>query len=74
MQKDIKPAGRLDLLGVLALVITSLVLFVSAFTDIFPLMVVLGPLMLLQYAYWHRRGPERTTREYLAAEPRYGSA
>ncbi len=38
--------------------------------DIFPVMVVLGPLMGLQYLYWrYRAGPERTTRQYLQAEP-----
>jgi hypothetical protein len=36
----------------------------------FPVMVVLGPLMVLQYLYWHCRcGPERTTWQYLQAEP-----
>lgn len=36
----------------------------------FPVMPVLGPLMILQYAYWaHRRGRERTTWQYLEAEP-----
>jgi hypothetical protein len=36
----------------------------------FPVMVVLGPLMGLQYVYWRRRcGPERTTRQYLQVEP-----
>ncbi len=35
-----------------------------------PAMVVLGPLMALQYGYWRaRRGSERTTLEYLRAEP-----
>jgi hypothetical protein len=35
-----------------------------------PAMTPLGPLMVLQYVYWlHRRGPERTTQEYLQAEP-----
>lgn len=35
-----------------------------------PLMTGLGPLMVLQYAYWvRRRGQERTTWEYLQAEP-----
>jgi hypothetical protein len=35
-----------------------------------PAMTPLGPLMVLQYVYWvHRRGPERTTRAYLQAEP-----
>ena len=38
--------------------------------EIFPVMVVLGPLMVLQYAYWRRRrGQERTTWQYLQAEP-----
>jgi hypothetical protein len=37
---------------------------------LFPVMVVLGPLMVLQYAWWaRRRGPERTTRQYLQVEP-----
>jgi hypothetical protein len=42
-----------------------------------PLMSGLGPLMVVQYGYWvRRRGPERTTWEYLRAEPldRRGSA
>jgi hypothetical protein len=35
---------------------------------VFPAMIVLGPLMVLQYTYWRRRhGQERTTRQYLAA-------
>jgi hypothetical protein len=35
-----------------------------------PLMTGLGPLMVVQYAYWvRRRGQERTTWEYLQAEP-----
>jgi hypothetical protein len=35
-----------------------------------PVMVVLGPLMVVHYACWRwRRGPERTTRQYLRAEP-----
>ena len=37
---------------------------------IFPVMVVLGPLMLAQYVYWSRRyRVERTTWQYLQAEP-----
>jgi len=36
----------------------------------FPVMVVLGPLILAQYAFWRRRGAERTTQQYLQAEPR----
>jgi hypothetical protein len=35
----------------------------------FPVMIVLGPLLVGQYAVWFRRqGPERTTAAYLAAE------
>ena len=35
-----------------------------------PVMTVLGPLMVLQYGYWRRRlGQERTTWQYLQAEP-----
>lgn len=66
-----RAAGLMALVfGILALAGTTLVLFVGAIATIFPLMVVLGPLMLLQYIYWRRRcGPERTTRQYLQAEP-----
>jgi hypothetical protein len=40
---------------------------------IFPVMTAIGPAMALQYAWWsRRRGPERTTRDYLAAEPTTG--
>jgi hypothetical protein len=36
----------------------------------FPVMVVLGPLLVGQYAVWLRhQGPERSTAAYLAAEP-----
>jgi hypothetical protein len=36
----------------------------------FPVMVVLGPLLVGQYLVWRRwRGPERTTWQYLHAEP-----
>jgi hypothetical protein len=39
-----------------------------------PAMVVLGPLMVLQYAYWSRcRGGERTTWQYLRLEDRSSS-
>jgi hypothetical protein len=63
--------------GLLAMVlglgaIGALVLVVSLgrLAGAFPVMVVLGPLMVFQYMYWHRRLPqERTTREYLLAEP-----
>jgi hypothetical protein len=39
-------------------------------TGAFPMMVVLGPCMVVQYALWIRRhGQERTTWQYLRAEP-----
>jgi hypothetical protein len=34
-----------------------------------PAMVVVGPLTAALYLVWHRRGRERTTREYRQAEP-----
>lgn len=40
---------------------------------IFPVMVALGPLMVIQYLYWRRqRGAERTTWQYRQAEPTPG--
>ena len=37
---------------------------------VFPVMVVLGPLIVLQYLFWRRyRGQERTTWQYLQEEP-----
>jgi len=54
--------------GAIILVIVSLIFRLLVGT--FPVMVVLGPLMVLQYIYWRRRqGQERTTRQYLQAEP-----
>jgi hypothetical protein len=47
-----------------------LLLWEAATPTIFPVMVVLGPVMISQYCYWVRRvGPERTTWQYLQAEP-----
>jgi hypothetical protein len=41
----------------------------------FPVMIVLGPLMIGQYLYWQRRrGQERTMWQYLQAEPPRRSA
>jgi len=39
---------------------------------IFPVMVVLGPLMAIQYGWWRRTARERTYQEYLRAEPLAG--
>jgi hypothetical protein len=39
------------------------------FNHIFPVMVVLGPLMIVQYLYWRwRDGNERTTWQYLRSD------
>jgi hypothetical protein len=53
-------------LGAIGLLILSLLV---GFVKIFPVMVVLGPLMALQYVYWRSRRQERTTWQYLQAEP-----
>lgn len=58
------------LVGLGALLLIMLSLLAVGVESTFPAMVALGPLMALQYAYWrYRRGPERTTRQYLQAEP-----
>lgn len=42
----------------------------EAFPETFPTMVVLGPVMVLQYGLWsHRSGKERTYAQYLADDP-----
>ena len=66
-----RPAGLAALLSGLGVLALLLVLPMSdALTKIFPVMVVLGPLMGLQYLYWRRQhGAERTMRQYLLAEP-----
>lgn len=61
------PAGLVSLLLALAAICTLLALPLQG---LFPVMVVLGPLMVLQYLYWRRRrGRERTTWQYLQEEP-----
>jgi hypothetical protein len=54
-----------------ASIATILVLFAAGvLTSAVPAMVVLGPLMVAQYLAWrHARGQERTTGQYLQAEP-----
>ncbi len=48
--------------------------FFLPISTVFLAMVVLGPLMVAQYIYWARRkGQERTTWQYLQAEPVVGS-
>ena len=53
------------------LAVALLLLLVAAGIRVsFAVMVLLGPLIVLQYFYWNRwRGVERTTRQYLQAEP-----
>jgi hypothetical protein len=41
--------------------------------DTVPVMVLLGPLMVAQYGFWRRLGPERTTWQYRRAEPISGA-
>ena len=39
----------------------------NLFEEIFPVMVLLGPLVIIQYLFWaYRKGRERTTQEYMA--------
>jgi len=55
-------------LGAISLLIVGLIFHLLVGT--FPVMVVLGPLMIFQYIYWYRRKQqERTTWQYLQAEP-----
>jgi len=56
-------------LGIGGIVVAFLVTGWAALA-IFPVMVVLGPLMVVQYGIWGwQRGPERTTWHYLQDEP-----
>jgi hypothetical protein len=53
----------------LATIGVVLVLPLLGLRGAFPVMVILGPLLVGQYAVWLRhQGPERTTAAYLAAE------
>jgi hypothetical protein len=58
--------------GITAMVIALLALgtmLALPLKVVFPAMVVLGPLMVLQYLYWRRqRGQERTMWQYLQEE------
>ena len=65
-------AGRAALAINLGAVVALITLSVLGMLGVlFPVMIVLGPLTLAQYAYWRRRGGrERTTRQYLAEDPR----
>jgi hypothetical protein len=60
-------AGRLT--GIASCATYGSVLVVPSGTFV-PVMAILGALMVAQYVYWRqRRGAERTTRQYLDAEP-----
>ncbi|MGH2559890.1 MAG: hypothetical protein ACRDJH_12560 [Thermomicrobiales bacterium] len=71
-----KAYGRVAGLAALAIALVTIEVMVAfaAFDllrGVFPVMVVLGPLILAQYGFWlRRRDGERTTVAYLAAEPR----
>lgn len=64
-------AGLVALASMLLAVTAVLILPTSLIgRDVFPVMVVIGPLIVLQYLGWRRVRPtERTTRQYLADEP-----
>jgi hypothetical protein len=66
-----KGFGRAAGVWTMAIVIAALTIVLALpIQSDFPVMVVLGPLMVLQYTYWRRaQGPERTTFAYLQMEP-----
>jgi hypothetical protein len=57
------------LVGCAALGMLILILTLGLIHRAIPVMIVLGPLMALQYGYWRRRGREYATWQYLQAEP-----
>lgn len=60
------PAG---LVALLSFCLVVLILLLAPLSGTFPVMVVVGPLMVLQFLYWkQRRGLERTTWQYLQAD------
>jgi hypothetical protein len=66
-----RAAGMASLASNLSLLVILLTVAVlSRVQVLFPVMILLGPLMIVQFAYWRwRAGPERTTRQYQQAEP-----
>lgn len=59
------PAGLVALLTTLVAVVALMALSIAGQAPaVIPLMAVLGPLMAIQYGYWRRFGPERTTRQF----------
>ena len=76
MRKAFGRTAGLAALAISLVVIAALlgVAGLGVFGEGFPVMVVLGPLMVLQHVAWVRRcGRERTTWEYLRAEPLSGT-
>ncbi len=73
-----KAFGRRAGLVAMAIALLAIALVLLPFgaaDEAFPVMIVLGPLMVLQYLYWRRRrGQERTTWQYLQAEPLHSAA
>lgn len=67
-----RSAGLLALgLGLATLMVMLALLDLRVVRVTVPAMVALGPLMVAQYVFWARRlGTERTTWQYLQAEPR----
>jgi hypothetical protein len=65
-----RKAGWIALIGGVTTIACMLALVLSGlWLATFPLMVALGPLMVVQYAYWRNRlGQERTTAQYLRTE------
>jgi hypothetical protein len=65
-----RPAGLAALLACSATIAAVFALSLLGAVAIFPVMALLGPVMVSQYAWWvWRRGAERTTRQYLQTEP-----
>lgn len=63
-------AGLLALGSGLAVCLLLLALpLLGLLQGVFPVMLLLGPLMVLQYACWRRGGRERSTWEFRQAEP-----
>ncbi len=70
-----RDAGRFALaIGVAVLAAVLAVIDLGVITTAVPVMVVLGPLMVAQFAFWSGRAPQRTTVEYLRAEPQLAAA
>jgi hypothetical protein len=56
-------------IGLTVLAGVLLVIELGAIDSAIPVMVVLGPLIVAQYRFWDRRLEQRTTWQYLHAEP-----